>query len=121
MWTAFDYVYRDAGNFKAFGTVILEGRVSSADQELIRCRLDSREFFIAEQVGVRPLYGELSKWSGGRTTADHCWHEFVGVYPSGEPENPDDAVSAREFVARFAAADAWNERLSPQFRTEQES
>lgn len=115
MWTAFDYMYRDAGNFKAFGTVILEGSVSSADQELIRCRLESGEFFIAEQVEVRPLYGELCKWSRGPTSDDHCWHEFVGIRPLNEPENHAQSVTTHEFVARFAAVDAWNEGLSPQF------
>ena len=27
MWVAFDYMYRDAGNFKAFATVNIEGRL----------------------------------------------------------------------------------------------
>jgi len=115
MWTAFDYMYRDAGNFKAFGTVMLEGGVSSADQKLIRCHLESGEFFIAEQVGVPPLYGELCKWSDGPTSDDHCWHEFVGVRLSNEPQDGTQSVSAREFVARFSAVEDWNECLSPQF------
>lgn len=64
MWIAFDYMYRDAGNFKAFGTVVLKGSMSQADQVMVRSRLSDGEFFIAEQVGVPPLYRELYRWSG---------------------------------------------------------
>jgi hypothetical protein len=52
-------MYRDAGNFKAFGTVSLDGELGKAEKELIRERLAGREFFIAEQVRVQPLYREL--------------------------------------------------------------
>lgn len=31
MWTAFDYMYRDAGNFKAFGAVVLDGELDEGD------------------------------------------------------------------------------------------
>ena len=55
MWTAFEYQYRDADNFKAFGTVILDGAVSEADESVVRAHLNSGEFFIAEQIGVPPL------------------------------------------------------------------
>lgn len=113
MSTAFDYMYRDAGNFKAFGTIALEGELDQADQELIRGRLSSGEFFIAEQVGVPPLYRELYKWSGGPISDDHCWHEFVGFRALSEVESRTESV--REFVARFAAVDDWNEGLSPHF------
>lgn len=115
MLTAFDYMYRDAGNFKALGTVILGEELEEADQGLIRERLSSGEFFIAEQVGVPPLYRELYKWSGGPTRDDHCWHEFVGFRALSKGEQAMEQVGAREFVARFAAVKNWNEGLSPHF------
>lgn len=114
MLTGFDYMYRDAGNFKAFGTVALDGRLSDADRELIRERLSSGEFFIAEQVGVPPLYRELYKWSGGPTSDDHCWHEFVGFRTLSEAEGADP-IPALEFVARFAAVEDWKQELSRHF------
>ena len=115
MWTAFDYVYRDAGNFKAFGTVILKGRLGAADRELIRSRLSSREFFIAEQVGVSPLYNELYHWSGGRTDSDHCWHEFLSFREAAPTDKDSKVITSAEFVRRFAAVKCWDETLSPHF------
>lgn len=115
MWTAFDYMYRDAGNFKAFGTVMLEGPLSLADRNLIRSRLSSGEFFIAEQVGIPPLYGGLHKWSDGPTTSDHCWHEFVGFQTVAAPQSPVCVIDSNEFVQRFVSLHQWDEALSPHF------
>ena len=115
MWTAFDYMYRDAGNFKAFGTLILEGELRAADRKLIRSTLSSGEFFIAEQVGVPPLYHELYRWSGGVTNEDHCWHEFVGFREVANRVEDDAINTIAEFVGRFAAAKDWDETLSPHF------
>jgi hypothetical protein len=115
MWIAFDYMYRDAGNFKAFGTVILEGSLSAADQVLIRSRLSGGEFFIAEQVGVPTLYQELYRWSGGPTDLDHCWHEFVGFREIAAPEKKCDGSEVDEFIRRFAAVGDWDQALSPHF------
>lgn len=115
MWTAFDYMYRDAGNFKAFGTIILEGRLRAADREIIRSRLSNREFFVAEQVGVPPLYQELYRWSEGATKSDHCWHEFVGFRCIAAPENDPSRIKTSEFVRRFTSLKNWDETLSPHF------
>jgi hypothetical protein len=115
MWSAFDYMYRDAGNFKAFGTINLEGPLRAADQEAIRSRLSSGEFFIAEQVGVPPLYQELYRWSGGITNSDHCWHEFIGFREIAAPETDSAIFKVEEFVSRFASVKDWDEALSPHF------
>src|SRR5690349_15670301 len=115
MWTAFDYLYRDAGNFKAFGTVILKGRVEPAERDLIHSRLSSGEFFVAEQVGVPPLYEELYRWSGGPIDLDHCWHEFLGFREIAEPEKKHRAITTDEFVSRFRSVNDWDGTLSPNF------
>jgi hypothetical protein len=115
MWTAFDYLYRDAGNFKAFGRVILEGRLRPADEALVCSRLSSGEFFIAEQVGVPTLYEELYRWSGGVTGSDHCWHEFVRFRETSDGGEGRAAATIAEFVARFAEVKDWDETLSPHF------
>lgn len=116
MWTAFDYLYRDAGNFKAFGTVALQGRVSCGDQLAIRKRLESGEFFIAEQIGIPPLYEALYKWSKGPTATDHCWHEFVGFREcTCPPEGAGFSMPAQQFVDRFTAVTTWDGSLSPHF------
>ena len=113
MWTAFEYMYRDAGNFKAFGTVTLKGAVSRADEKLVRERLDSGEFFIAEQVGVPPLYGRLYQWSDGPTQSDHCWHEFTEFRRrASPPKTTSKVLAAKDFIGRFAAVERWKLELS---------
>jgi len=112
MWTAFDYMYRDADNFKAFGTIILEGELSIDDRTLIQSRMESQEFFIAEQVGIPPLQRQLYRWSNGPTASDHCWHEFVGFREAKDLERFVGAIPAREFVARFQLVREWDEQLS---------
>lgn len=116
MWTAFNYMYRDAGNFKAFSTIVLTGCLSAADQELVRTRLDAGEFFVAEQVGVPVLYDELYQWSGGPTGSDHCWHSFIGFKElSAAPEQGVPAIDAAAFVSRFRLITEWDRSLSPHF------
>ncbi|WP_155264414.1 hypothetical protein [Sphingomonas segetis] len=117
MWTAFDYMYRDAGNFKALGTVLVEDLLNEADRHSVVACLSSGEFFIAEQVGLPPLYEQLHRWSGGPTQSDHCWHEFVAFRDLSElPAGASNAMPAAEFVARFAAVTDWDGELSPHFR-----
>lgn len=115
MWTAFDYMYRDAGNFKAFGTVVLEGHLAPEDLRLIQERLSGREFFIAEQVGVPTLYLQLYEWSGGPTKDDHCWHEFIEFRELAEPPVKPVAMTASELLKRFEKVEDWNEGLSRHF------
>ena len=116
MSTIFEYMYRDADNFKAFGSVLLDGPINEADKATVRSRLESGEFFIAEQVGLSPLYAQLYQWSNGPTESDHCWHEFVGFRESGESTDEfSSTIPAREFVGRFAAVRDWNEELSRHF------
>src|SRR5437899_1199160 len=113
MWTALDYLYRDAGNFKAFGTTAVIGGLSEVDRQEIRNRLDGGEYFIAEQVGLPPLHEELYRWSNGATNSDHCWHEFVGFRDVNEP--PDKclhAIEAKLLVERFRQITEWNGSLS---------
>jgi len=114
-WTIFDYLYRDAGNFKAFGRIAFEGRINNADREAIRAKLDSGEFFVAEQIGVPPLYEQLYQWSDGPTTLDHCWHEFVGFRESVDPEHCQIGGNAKDFETRVTSGDEWNLSLSPNF------
>ena len=114
--TIFEYLYRDAGNFKAFGSVALDGQLASRDETLIRSKLESGEFFIAEQVGVPPLYDQLYRWSDGPTGTDHCWHEFAGFRVAGPLEKRIECAGRlTDFVARFASVDRWDEGLSPHF------
>lgn len=120
-WTLFEYLYRDAGNFKAFGCLALEGALRADDQESLRSHFPGDGLFIAEQLDVPALYKELYQWSGGPTPSDHCWHEFSDATVVENSEVPADAHrwgSVTRFLERLAAVDTRNEELSPHFRLE---
>ena len=116
-WLVFDYLYRDASNYKAFGSVWLTGTLTEAERtELVDC-LDGCEFFVAEQIGVPPLYPALFEDSGGPTEDDHAWHMFEGFREEGELAE-DAAVwgEASVLLTAFRAAKGnWRLELSPNF------
>lgn len=66
-WTLFKYLYRDASNFKSRGSVVLSGLLSVAERGFIASKMEGGEFFIAEQIGVKPLYEALYELSDGVT------------------------------------------------------
>jgi len=72
-----EYLYRDADNYKAYGEILLTGKVTNAEITEFKSMLASVEYFIAEQVGIPVLYSELWKYSNGPTIADHVFHEFI--------------------------------------------
>lgn len=113
-FSVFDYLYRDASNYKAWGSLLLEGNVSATELDALQTCLSGGEFFIAEQVGIPPLYEELWQYSDGPTEDDHVWHTFHALR-SAAPEDmagtPWGKVS--ELVARFKAVRRWDEKLSP--------
>ncbi len=52
-FTLFEYMYRDAGNFKTTGRLLLSGQDPQAEGAIRRC-LDWGDQFVAEQIGVPP-------------------------------------------------------------------
>lgn len=85
-FSVFAYLYRDAGNFKVWGTVLLRGVVQPGDVEGLRECLESGELFVAEQVGVPVLYESLWAFSDGPTSDDHAYHEFLDLRPATAKE-----------------------------------
>lgn len=79
MRTVFEYLYRDASNYKAWGSLLLEGIASSSQIEELRALMDERRYFIPQQVGAPPLQEQLYEYSRGPTEDDHVWHEFFGA------------------------------------------
>jgi len=118
MWTIVDYLYRDAGNNKAFGQVALEGAVTHEEERLIRSKMPDDQLFIAEQIGLRSLCVELEKWSNGLTDEDHCWHELGGFNAVSDLAQIDGVTrwgAASDFADRFRALGRWDETLSPNY------
>ena len=120
MITQFEYLYRDAGNYKAFGAVLLDGPLSTEELERVPGLLANDGRFIAEQIGVPALYGQLYQWSDGPTQDDHCWHEFLAIRVVDERDVSPDAYrwgSAEHFLRTLATVRTWKEERSPHFST----
>jgi len=113
----FEYIYRDASNYKAWGEILLSGVPSQNDIAALRARLESDEYFVAEQVGIPALYKELWDLSGGPNSDDHALHEFVALRVASE----DEKKSLRLFedlsslIKTFEAVTAWDYSLSLNF------
>ncbi|MDK2759884.1 MAG: hypothetical protein KYX64_00830 [Sphingopyxis sp.] len=113
----FDYLYRDASNYKAFGSFGLTGTLSDAERSELAACLDGGEFFVAEQVGVPPLYAVLFEHGGGPSEDDHAWHMFEGFRDEAElPDGLQVWGKASVLLAAFRAAKGnWKPELSPNF------
>lgn len=75
----FDYLYRDASNWKEWGEATFTNpdgySLFEIDQRIKRA-LHEGQWFIAEQAGVEPVY----IWNHAQVCEDdHCWHEYHGV------------------------------------------
>lgn len=114
-YSVFEYLYRDAGNYKAFGQVMLTGVHTEEDIQAIRDACESGEYFIAEQIHIPALYGELYEYGGGPTVDDHVFHEALllrDVLAEDPPTAPWGSVA--ELVASFRDTDGkWDYTLSP--------
>jgi hypothetical protein len=114
--TLFEYFYGDAGNFKSHGSILLSGHISQSERELIESKMESGEFFIAEQIGVKPLYNALYEFSGGMTQADHVWHCFERFRIIDDHDQIDEMElwgTTSEFRKKFESNEGWNLSLSP--------
>lgn len=113
--TVFEYLYRDAGNYKTYGALLLTGRMPDAEARLRAC-LESQTYFVAEQVGIPALCAQ--HWidvGDGPSDLDHAYHEFVALRDA----TPEDLVLPRGGCVEALlhvmqrAAGCWDVRLSP--------
>ncbi len=107
----FAYLYRDAGNYKQYGGIILSNRDSLAVDAIegrIRACLQDGGFFIARQVKVAEHFFDVM------TADDHPWHEFVLVEETADPVCEDERDIA-QFLAELEQAhrDGWDETDVP--------
>ena len=115
-YTAFEYIYRDASNYKAFGTILATGGMTKADiRKLIDC-FEDYNLFVAEQVGIPVLYEQLYQYSDGPTDDDHVYHEFLLCRTATMKEVRTLSLwgSTQNLLATFQKAKGqWNLLLSP--------
>ena len=98
MNTSFEYLYRDAANYKIFETIVLCGALRIDE---ITPFLHEGEFFIPSRVGLIDLQPSV------KTEFDHGWHEIVEVKPSDEEVTIP--LTTAELTASFrgAAVNRW--------------
>ena len=116
IWTEFQYLYRDAGNFKVFGSVILRGRLDESERAKILESLDEDGRFIAEQVGIPALYEPLHQLTNGPCKTDVYTHEFCDFEELHSANVPTGSIiwgSCGDFVNAFAIVNEWTMELSP--------
>lgn len=112
----FEYVYRDASNYKAWGRILLNGGADTKLIETLRSTLESAEFFIPEQVGLLPLQTQL--WTACGCTPDdkldHCWHEFSEVREATANDLADLVLwgSLDDLLRAFCKVKEWDVRES---------
>lgn len=108
-----DYLYRDAGNFKRYGEILLFGEATASANNSIRKTLCEGERFIAEQVGLPPLYFTNSDNEYEIEATDHVWHEFIQLRPASDSEvNQPIFADVTEITERFNRVRNWQESLS---------
>ena len=114
-YTAFIYQYRDAGNYKAPGLLLLLGKYDPAAEQLIRSACDSWDHFVAEQIKIPTLYAELYLFSGGPNIDDIAFHEFHSLRPATVEQAESLSLwgSLEDLVSRFQSIKLWDCRLSP--------
>lgn len=113
----FEYLYRDASNYKASGAILLSGVPSQSDISALCARLDSGEYFVAEQVGIPAVYKELWDLSNGPTSDDHALHEFVALRVATDDEKKSLQLfgDLSSLLNTFQAVTAWDYSRSPNF------
>ena len=87
----FNYLYRDAGNYKNDGSVIFANpdNIDLSELEtLIRTKLDCGLWFYHHQWQLPDLH--FGTWDN---ELDHTWHEFESVEQTGEAPNPEASLS----------------------------
>lgn len=93
MQIQFNYLYRDAGNFKQFGSVVFDNYQCIPIEEIenqLRATLIDGQYFVAAKVGVPDLW--ISAYDA---EMDHGWHEFEGL---GAIDSNSDNVDSRDIT-----------------------
>jgi len=115
-YCVFEYMYRDAGNWKTHGALLFSGNADGLAESL-RQHLECQELFVAEQIGIPSLCAEhFADCGDGPSDLDHAYHEFADlrVATDSDVESMQATGSLDELMERIrAAAGKWDVSLSP--------
>lgn len=114
MNTYVEYLYRDSGNNKVFGSEILKGEITSQDRELIERHLAAfpENGFIPSMVGLRDLQNQFDADGGYDPELDHPWHEWESAFLT--EDTPTIDTSAADIIDAFRAIEmnGWDDLSS---------
>jgi hypothetical protein len=92
----FEYLYRDAGNFKNWGEIVFSNPhnlnadfVSTMAEKIL---IDGA-YFVASKAGVLDLHVETYD-----EDLDHGWHEFYSFQSTDEAPNDPQERNVEEFI-----------------------
>ncbi|WP_228236016.1 hypothetical protein [Allomuricauda sp. M10] len=91
----FEYLYRDAGNYKQFGELVFSNpnNLSAEEADLkLRAKLIDKEYFYPSQVGV-------PKFDQSDFEFDSEWYEFSRF--SLTNQNLTESISIETFISNF--------------------
>lgn len=94
---SFQYLYRDASNYKLHGETVFTNQTSLSLEEIeirIRAYLRDGEFFIARQVHIEERFFDALDEQD-----DHPWHEFAQVALTNETLWDPDGIPERDITA----------------------
>lgn len=97
----FNYLYRDAANYKNFGCVIFSNPTNIPIERLrtsINTYLIDGEFFNHESIKIPSLFFYP------KNSDDHSWHEFENIEETGDA--PTDTRTIGEFLTTFSYRDS---------------
>lgn len=114
----FEYMYRDAANWKTSGRVLLTGQSCASHVDAIVEGLDSGAFFVAGQIGIPALQQQHLDFYDpiDDEDLDHAFHEFVALRPAEPNELRELPIvgPVTDLIARVqSSANRWDCTLSP--------
>jgi len=77
-YVVFEYLYRDASNYKSYGEILLQGKYNEDEITFLTSHFESGIFFIPEAIDIPELRSQLYKY-GGPNSDDHDYHEFSSI------------------------------------------
>ena len=98
----FEYLYRDAGNFKHWGEVVFSNPHninSSLVTTMAEKVLIDQAYFVADKAGVPDLH-----FSDHDEQLDHGWHEFHRCEPTQDAPNDPQGRSIEAFIGSLREA-----------------
>lgn len=96
--TRIAYLYRDACNYKSHNEVVVAGKISDEQMEIVLDSLDEGLYFIPSQIGLPEIRFEEE------TEDDHPWFELERYGFCLTTDAPTVDITIEQLVEAFANA-----------------